>query len=77
MQQFKRVHKCEPARAHACSCTMCALVNVISSAVTERNTESPLHTKIYLAVTLPAISDAHYVFGLTRNCKRPLCARAR
>ena len=23
MQQCKRVHKCEPARAHACSCPIC------------------------------------------------------
>ena len=25
VQQFKRVHKCEPVGAHACSCTMCVL----------------------------------------------------
>ena len=36
--------------------------------------EKPNVVMLYLS--LPAISDAHYVF-LTRNCKRPLIFRAR
>ena len=31
---------------------------------------------IFMVISLPEISDAHYVF-LTRQCKRPLIFRAR